>query len=182
MRIQKRRIIEKAGEIVMRLGVESLSLNTIAQELDMSKEQLSVFASKENDLFLLLFNDFENDILDLLEGFAQTKHSPQKDLQKFFTKLHSFFYQKPYYLELIFDKNIMKRDAAIIESFLRIKRVTAAYLGRLINEGKQSEVFITKQSTQSLVNGILSSFRFLMKDEQLMNEMIRKFGALQLQK
>ncbi len=157
MKIKKEIIVEKAGEIVMRSGIESLTVSTIAQELDVAEDELSVYISKDNDIILLLFNDLEN-------------------------RLYAFFHQKPYYLELVFDPSLMERADSIRESFLRIKRLAGAYLSRLINEGKNAKVFTAKQSTKSLVDGILSSFRFLMKDEQLMNEMIRKFGALKLQK
>jgi len=166
----------------MRLGIESLTITTIAHELGVDEDELSVFISKDNDLFLLLFNDLENDLMDLLEEFADKRHSPQSELQRLFTRLYAFFYQNPYYLELVFDQSLMERDVSIRESFLRIRRLAAAYLCRLINEGKKAKVFTTTQSTKSLVNGILSSFRLLMRDEQLMNEMIRKFGALKLQK
>lgn len=182
MKIKKEIIVEKAGEIVMRSGIESLTVSTIAQELDVAEDELSVFISKDNDIILLLFNDLENDLMDLLEEFAYKKHSPQLEIQRLFTRLYAFFHQKPYYLELVFDPSLMERADSIRESFLRIKRLAGAYLSRLINEGKNAKVFTAKQSTKSLVDGILSSFRFLMKDEQLMNEMIRKFGALKLQK
>lgn len=182
MKIKKRIIIEKAGEIVMRLGIESLTITTIAQELDVGKDELSVFISKDSDVFLLLFNELENELMDLLEEFAYKKHSPQLELQRLFTRLYAFFHQKPYYLELVFDECLMERADSIRESFLRIRRLAGAYLCRLINEGKKVKVFTTTQSTKLLVNGILSSFRLLMRDEQLMNEMIRKFGALKLQK
>ena len=182
MKIQKRIIIEKAGEVVMRFGIEFLTVKAIAQELDIGEDELSVFISKDSDVFLLLFNELENELMDLLEEFSDKKHSPQLELQRLFTRLYAFFHQKPYYLELVFDQGLMERADSIRESFLRIKRLAAAYLCRLINEGKKAKVFTTTQSTKSLVDGILSSFRQLMRDEQLMNEMIRKFGALKLQK
>ena len=118
MKIKKRIIIEKAGEIVMRLGIESLTITTIAQELDVGEGELSVYISKDNDIFLLLFNELENELMDLLEEFSDKKHSPQLELQRLFTRLYAFFHQKPYYLELVFDERLMERADSIRESFL----------------------------------------------------------------
>lgn len=182
MEIERKIIVEKAGDIMMRLGIASLTVTAIAQELNVEVSELPDFIENSNDVFLLLFNELENDLKNLLDAYADKKHPPQLELQRLFTALYAFFHQKPYYLELVFDQNLLERSDSIRETFSRIKILASAHLCRLINEGKATQVFTTKQSAKSLVNGILSSFRLLMRDEQLMNEMIRKYVALKFQK
>jgi len=53
-----------------------------------------------------------------------------------FKKLYFLFLQKPYYLDIIFDRNLKNRDKSIMNSFLRIRQMAENYLTDIIKQGK----------------------------------------------
>ncbi len=182
MEIERRVIIEKAGKIVEHSGTEALTVTTLVQELNVSEAELSPIIIRDEDIFLMLFHELENELNKLVGEFTHKNHPPDIRLHGLFKRLYVLFKLKPYYLSLVFDNDLMGRDGQIKKSFSRIRNIAVIYLSKLINEGKRESTFKTKQSTKSLVEGILSSFRLLMRDEQLVNEMIRKLVALRIQK
>ncbi|MDD2551336.1 MAG: hypothetical protein PHQ56_01815 [Dysgonamonadaceae bacterium] len=182
MEINKGIIIEKAGKIIDHFGTEALTVETLVQELNVSANELSHLIQKDEDIFLMLFHELEKELNQLVDEFAHKDLPPDIRLHGLFKRLYVLFKLKPYYLSIVFDDNLMVRDDRIEKSFSRIRNIAEIYLSQLIDEGKRVSTFKTKQSTRSLVEGILSSFRLLMMDEQLINAMIRKLVALGLEK
>lgn len=182
MEIDKRTIIENAGKIIDQFGTEALTVTTLIQELNVSENELSHLIQKEEDVFLMLFHELEEELNKLVDEFAHKNLPPDIRLHGLFKRLYVLFKLKPYYLSIVFDDNLMVGDDRIEKSFLRIRTIAEMYLSKLINEGKKESIFETKQSTKSLVEGILSSFRLLMRDEQLINVMVRNLVALGHQK
>ena len=88
--------------------------------------------------------------------------------------------QKPYYLDIIFDKKLKNRDESIKNSFLRIRNTAENYLTSVINKGKNENSFKTTISTKVLVSKILSGFRHFMKDEQRIHEVILEMKTLKI--
>ncbi len=182
MEIEKRTIIEKASKIVEHSGTEALTISTLVLELDVGEDELSDIIAKDEDIFLMLFHELENELHDLMGEFTDKNQPPDTRLHGLFKRLYILFKVKPFYLSIIFDDRLMSRNEQIKRSLARIRHSAVIYLCKIINEGKRANAFKTKQTTKSLVESILSSFRFLMRDEQLINEMIRKLVALRLQK
>lgn len=182
MEIDKRTIIEKAGKIIDHSGTEALSVTTLVQELNVSKKELSPLILKDEDIFLMLFHELERELNKLVDEFDHKNLPPDIRLHGLFKQLYVLFKLKPFYLSIVLDNNLMGRDDQIKKSFSQIRNTAMIYLSKLIDDGKREDTFKTKQSTKSLVEGILSSFRLLMSDEQLVNEMIRKMVALKHQK
>ncbi len=182
MKTEKIAIIETAGKIVEHSGTKALTIKNLARELKVSDQKLSSLINNDEDLFLLIIQELESEVNDLLCQFSQNNVQPEKRLEDLFKHLYVLFKHKPYYLSIIFDDPLIKENERIRNAILSIRKKAALFLCQLINRGKKENTFKTKQSTKSLVNGILSSFRLLMRDEELINEMVRKLMALRLQK
>ncbi|MGB3342773.1 MAG: hypothetical protein WBA61_02560 [Aequorivita sp.] len=178
MEIDKKTIIENAGKIIEHSGTEALTVTTLLQELNVSENELSHIIQKDEDIFLILFNGLEQELSKLVDEFTHKNLSPDIKLQELFKRLYTLFKLKPFFLSIVFDDNLMARHDQMKKSFARIRNIAEIYLCKLIDEGKADSTFKIKQSTQLLVDGILSSFQLLMKDEQIINEMIRKLVAL----
>lgn len=181
MKIDKTTIIETAGKIIDHSGTEALTIRTLIQELNVSENDLSHLIQKDEDIFLILFHELEKVLNKLVNEFTHKDLPPDIKLQGLFKRLSVLFKQKPFFLSIIFDNNLMERDDQIKMSFARIRDFAVVYLCKLIDEGKGDSTFKTKKYTQSLVEGILSSFQLLMRDEQIINEMIRKLVALRIE-
>lgn len=178
METTKNVIIEKAAQIIMKTGIESLTIHNLAAEMDLKENQLYNQLTKDDDILLILLYGFEADIIEFVKELASKGVTPEAELELFFNALYFYFQQKPYYLSLIFDKNLMKRDESIKKAVLRIKRVAEDYLTDVINNGKKQNIFKINEPIRLLVNRILSGFRFQMKDEHLLNNMILELKKL----
>jgi AcrR family transcriptional regulator len=182
MEAEKTAIIEKAGKIVEHSGTKALTIKNLARELKVSEQNLSSHLKNDEDIFLFLLQELEKEVNDLLGKFSQNKEHTQNRLEYLFKHLYVLFKHKPYYLSIIFDDPLIKENERIRKAILRIRKKAALFLCQLINQGKKENTFKSKQSTKSLVNGILSSFRLMMRDEELINEMVRKIVDLRLRK
>ena len=182
METEKIAIIEKAGKIVEHSGTKALTKKNLARALEVSEQHLSSLIKNDEDIFLLIIQELEHDVKDFMGQFSQDKVPTENRLEDLFKHLYGLFKRKPYYLSIIFDDPLIKESQPIRNAILRIRKEAALFLCQLINKGKKDHTFKTKQSTKSLVNGILSGFRLLMRDEELINEMVRKLMALRLQK
>lgn len=178
METQKNLIIEKAADIIMNSGVQELTIYNLANKLNIEENQLFKQFTNIDDVLMMLLLDFETDINNITAGFSRTTETPDTELKILFKKLYSLFLQKPYYLNIIFYKNLKERDENLTKSFIRIRNKAENYLCSVINEGKNENIFKTSVPTKILVGKILSSFRIFMKDEQRINEMILEMKAL----
>lgn len=182
MKTQENKIIEKAAGIIMNSGVKELTVHNLADKLQIKESELYQQLTKDDDILLILLLSFESDMVQFLSGMEQSSDSPENKLKIIFKKLYSLFLQKPYYLDIIFDKNLKNRDKSITNSFLRIRLMAENYLTDIINKGKAENTFKTKVSTSVLVTKILSDFRTFMKDEQRFHEIILEMKKLQTSK
>ncbi len=178
MKPKKTEIIEKAARIILDTGLETLTVSNLATELEINESQLYRQLTKDDDIVLILLLGFETDIIQAVKELANIVHSPETKLKLLFKRIYLLFLQKPYYLSIIFDKNLKERDESIKKSFARIKNVAESYLTLIIDKGKNEYIFKTKVPARILVDQILSSFRILMQDEQRVNEMVLELKTL----
>jgi AcrR family transcriptional regulator len=171
-------IIEKAAQIVMKSGLEGLTVRNLATELEVKDNQLYKQITKDDDILQILLFGFEADIIEFIKELDNKDAQPETELKLLFKGLYFLFLQKPYYLAIIFDKSLKNRGENIKHSFLRIKSIAEQYLAGVINKGKKQNTFKTNEPTKLLVNRILSEFRIFMKDEQRLNEMILELKTM----
>lgn len=182
MEIKKTEIIEKATQIIINKGLEALTISNLANELKIDKKGLNHLFVKDDDILLMLFECFENELKEFIQELSNNSETPEKEFKSLFKILYNLFLQKPYYLSIIFDTSLMNRDKSIKMSILQIKNIAENYLTTLIDTGKQNNTFKTKVPTKLLVGKMLSEFRMLMQDEQYVNEMIMGLKSLKKSK
>ena len=173
-------IIDKAARIILNTGLEALTIHNLAKELNVKEHRFNSQLLKDEDIILILLLAFETDFNEFVKEIETKKVNSESELKLFFKGLYFLFLQKPYYLSLIFDKSLMKRDENIKKAFLRIKRIAEEYLSVVINNGKKQNTFKTNESTKFLINRILPGFRIFMKDEQRLNEMMLELKTLKI--
>lgn len=178
MKIKTTYIIEKSALIIMNTGIENLTIQNLAADLNIDKKELYDLFSKDEDILVKIFNSFENELKEFIQEISKHSENPAKEFNAFFKSLYNLFLKKPYYLSIIFDKRLNKRDDQIKKSILQMRDIIENYLTELIDSGKKHNSFKTKTSTTVLVNTILIEFKQLMKDEQYLNEMIHELRIL----
>lgn len=182
METQQNEIIEKAAGIIMNSGIDELTVHNLAGKLELEDNQLYQQLKKDDDILLILLLRFESDMVDLLKGTKNSSETPENELKILFKKLYFLFLQKPYYLDLIFDKKLKDRDESIRNSLLRIREMAENYLTEIINKGKSENNFKTTVATKVLANKILAGFRIYMKDEQRFHEVILEMKKIKTSK
>ncbi|MFO7829734.1 MAG: hypothetical protein R6V23_14010 [Bacteroidales bacterium] len=182
MEFKMNEITEKAAQIIMNSGVEHLTIHHLANELIIDKKELYHLFSNDDDILLMMFNGFENDLKEFIYELSNNGEAPEKEFKSFFKSLYNVFLQKPYYLSIIFDKGLKKRDERIKNSIFRMKDIVENYLTKLIDTGKKNNTFKTKLPTKVLEGKMLVEFRMLMRDEQYLNEMILQMETLKKSK
>lgn len=165
-------IIDKAAQIIINSGLEALTIPNLEMEMGVDKDQLQNQFTKDDDILLELLVCFETELNAIVQEITNKVTLPETRLQLLFKELHSLFLLKPYYLPIIFDKALAKRDYTIQMSIRRIINIAETYLSTLIDAGKRDHTFNTRVSTKLLVNSLLFRFRMFMKDEQLVYDMI----------
>ena len=174
-------IIDKAARIIMNSGLGALTIPNLEKELGAGKNQLNNQLTKDDDILLVLLVCFETELNAIIQEINNKGIVPETELQLLFKRLYTLFLLKPYYMSIIFDKNLAKRDDAIKMSIQRIINIAKTYLSTVIDAGKTAHTFKAKVSTKLLVNQILSRFRIFMKDEQHVHEMILELKNLKNQ-
>jgi hypothetical protein len=101
-------IIEKAAGIIMNTGLEALTIHNLAAELKVKDSQLYNQLTRDDDILLMLLLGFETDIIEFVKELANKGVTPESELKLLFNGLYFLFLQKPYYLSLIFDKNLKR--------------------------------------------------------------------------
>lgn len=178
METEKNEIIDKITQIIMNDGLEALTIHNLATELKIGENHLYNRFPKDDDILLMMLNCFEKELKQIIHEFSNYSETTEKEFKFLFKSLYNLFLQKPYYLSIIFDKSLSKRDESIKKAIFRIKNIAEIYLTTLINNGKKDNTFKTKVPTSLLVRKMLSEFRLLMKDEQYINEMIIELKTL----
>lgn len=171
-------IIDKAARIIMNSGLESLTILNLEKEVGVDRNQLDNQLTKDDDILLVLLVNFEAELNGVFQEITNKGILPEAELQLLFKSLYSLFLLKPYYLSVIFDKNLAERDNTIKISIQRIRHVAETYLSKIIDAGKKDQTFKTRVSSKLVVRKILIGFRMLMKDEQLVHEMILELKNL----
>ena len=172
MEVNKKEITEKSIDIIKNLGIEALTIHNLASAMQMDLKEFHKIFSTDEEILLLIFKSFEDDLKDFIQEISNQSETPAKEFDTFFKSLYNVFLQKPYYLSIIFDKRLKERNKNIRKSIIHMKNTIEDYLTNLVESGKKNNTFKTNTSTSLLVNKMLTEFRLLMKDEQYINEMI----------
>lgn len=144
MEIKKSAIIEKAAKIITSSGIEYLSIPNLAQDLGVDKRKLKNQFTHDDDILVLLLLSFESEFKKITDDFSTQELDPELELKLVFKQIYALFMKKPYYLSIIFDKNLIKRENNVKLAIIRIKNSVSKYLTTLINAGKFSIPFNRK--------------------------------------
>lgn len=171
-------IMKKAKEIITNEGVSALSIQNMAFELNIDEEQLYHQFGSNDGIILSILNEFEKEIDEYIIQFSISLESAETELKLLFKRLYFIFLQNPFYLSIILDSTLIKRNDEIRKSMFRIRSMAENYLETLINKGKMENTYKTKVPTKLIVSKLLSEFRLFMRDEQLLNEMVLELKSL----
>mgnify|MGYP003963510619 FL=1 len=178
MEIDNTIILTKSCEIIMNEGFSALTIHRLAIESGLSEDLLSKQFENDEDILQLILIDFESQIKEFVQQFANNNEPPEIELKLLFKRLYFLFLQKPSYLAIINNISLHDRNASIRKSLSRIRTIAENHLSSIIKKGKMKNTFKTTVPNKTLVKKILSGFKLFMKDEQLLNNMVLELKSL----
>ena len=171
-------IIAQVGKIIIESGIESLSPEKIARDLNIDQLSLPCHCETTEEILLTMLESLESELNQLVNTAKQKKFSSEKELNYLFKSLYSLFSAKPYYLTIVFSAELLNKSPEIQNLLLKIKLGAKRYLLQIINHGKEDKVFKSKRTAKSLAVRILGSFRLLVNQQQLVNKMVREIRVI----
>ncbi len=175
----EKRMIETSGKLLAENGPGSFTLDVLSKQPEMQGFDIFTLVRNEEEVYEQLLLQLEKELKQLVGKISSNQDSPAEEFEMLFKQLHRLFKQKPYYLTVIFDKDLRHQYSSADQIISRIKGVAKKYLADLIDRGKVQKVFTIDRETKILVKEILGSFQALMNDMQLADKMMRDLKKYQ---
>jgi len=171
--------IEKsAGAIIDELGINALTIDALALQMGIPKNELLTYLKNDDDILKFLALRLGNEIQQLIHNLVARHHEPEKELSDLFIGLDDFYNRKSYFLELMFADVIHKNNSAVQTIIFGIRKTVGNYLTQIIEQGKKTGVFKSHLATRLEVEAILNRFRFFMSDMPMTHKMIMDLKML----
>jgi len=119
--------INKASRrLIIESETEGFSLEKLPKQPEIIGFDLFALFRKNEDVFGKRLLTLERELEELIDGISSGQDSPADEFEKLFKQLHRLFKQKPYYLTVIFDKDLRRlySDADNIISRIKSMSVT----------------------------------------------------------
>ena len=169
----EKKMIESSGKLRAENGTGSFTPDALSKQSGMQVFDIFTLVRKEEEVFEQLLLQLEKDLTAIVNDISAKKNSPATEFEMLFKKVHRLFKQKPYYLTLIFDKDLRHHYSGADKIVSRIKSMAKKYLAGIIDRGKEQKIFTINTETKILVKKILSSFQALMNNIQLADKLMR---------
>ncbi|MCA1758211.1 MAG: hypothetical protein LC658_00435 [Bacteroidales bacterium] len=168
----EKQIMEASGRLLAEDGPGTFSLEKLSKQPEMKGFDIFTLVRNEEQIFEQLILQLEKDLTTIVDEISG-QDDPTLEFEMLFKQLHRLFKQKPYYLTVIFDKDLRRQYRGAEAIISRIKGVAKSYLAGLIDRGKAQKIFTINTKTKVLVKEILGSFQALMNDIHLTDKMVR---------
>jgi len=169
----EKQIIEATGKLLAESEPAEFTLEKLSKQPGMLEFDIFALVKNEEQIFEQLLLQLEKELTAIVNEISSNHDSPTLEFEMLFKQLHRLFKQKPYYLTVIFDTDLLRQYSGAVKVITRIKGVAKRYLTELIDRGKTQKVFTINTATKILVKEILDSFQALMSDIQLTDKMVR---------
>jgi AcrR family transcriptional regulator len=176
----EKQIIEASGRLLTEDDPAAFTLEKLSNSPGLKGFDVFTLVKNEEQIFEQLLLQLEKELTAMVDEITSGQDDPALEFEMLFKRLHQLFKQKPYYLTVIFDKDLRQQYSGADQNISRIKSVAREYLAGLIDRGKAQKVFTIDTKTKILVKEILGSFQALMNDIQLTSKMIRDLKKYQL--
>lgn len=172
MIVYKKMVEQVSGLIIEDEGLDALTIARVAKELNLDENYLLQQFGSVDDILVMLLESFENELHEFIKEISGKEEAPETAFKLLFKRLYFLFLQRPYYLAVIFNKSLTRKNDKISVVVLRLKRLAKSYLIGIIDEGKRLQDFKTPLPSEKWADQILSEFRLFMENEQRVNELV----------
>lgn len=165
--------IEKdAGVIIYKDGLSALTVNSLARQMKIAKEELLNYFKRDEDILIFLAQRLEQELRILSINIAIENFSPEEEFDDFFKSLYDYFNKKSYFLNLMFADTFPVDDYSASKILFKIKEGLRNRLTQIIEKGKEAKVFNSDVNSIQKAQAIMNSFRVFMSDIPPTHKMI----------
>lgn len=155
-------IIEAAGEILTRYGVNGLTTKSLAAKIGFSESALYRHFSGKEEIILTMLHYLAEDLDMRLGQVSGSVPDPEKKLTAIFNSQFEFFTKNPHFLIAMLSDGLYKASPAINQAISQIMNTAMRHLIPVVVLGQQQSVFTPSLPAESLCHIIMGSFRLLM--------------------
>ncbi len=152
-------IIEAAGEILTKSGVNGLTTKNLAARIGFSESALYRHFKSKEEIILTMLLYLAEDMDIRLRLAVKVDNDPKKKLQALFNSQFDFFQKNPHFLIALLSDGLFEESAAINKAIMRIMETAMKQLIPIIEQGQQQRVFNPDLSSEAMCHFIMGSFR-----------------------
>ena len=118
----EKRFLDASGRLLAENGPGAFTLDVLSKQPEMQGFDIFTLVRKEEEVFEQLLFQLEKELKELVDGISSGRDSPVEEFEMLFKQLHRLFKQKPYYLTLVFDKDLRRQHSGANQIISQIGR------------------------------------------------------------
>lgn len=162
-------IIEAAGKILTRSGINGLTIKNLALEMGFTEGAVYRHFKSKEDMILKMLEFLATNMNERLSELPLKGLQPDQKIQLLFKNQMEFFTKKPYFVVVVFSDGLMEDSQSVNEKVLGIMAVKIRHLLPIVLEGQLKGFFTREISAEDLAQIIMGSFRLQMYRWRSMN-------------
>jgi len=152
-------IIEAAGEILTKSGVNGLTTKNLAALIGFSESALYRHFKSKEEIILTMLLYLAEDMDIRLRLVVKVDNDPKKKLNALFNSQFDFFQKNPHFLIAMLSDGLFEESAAINKAIKKIMETAMKQLLPIIELGQQQHIFNRDLTAEALCHFIMGSFR-----------------------
>ena len=162
-------IIEVSGKILIEKGIKGLTTKTVASEMNFSESAIYRHFKSKEEILIALLSLLKQNMNKRLTAEIKPQNTAAENFKAVFTSRFNYFKKNPHFVVAVLSDGLLDESEEIKTIILQLMQNKMQLLAQILEQGKQTNEFTTKISTEDLLPIILGSFRFQMLKWKLSN-------------
>lgn len=161
-------IIEVAGRLLTRSGINGLTIKNLANEMSFSEGAIYRHFKNKEEIILTLLRYLHENMRKIFEEIPPSGDF-EKDLPALFSKLACYFKENPYYVVAVFSEGLMDESVEINKQILQLISTLMKHVKLVVEQGQEKQAIIGSVAPEEIMQIIIPSFRYQMFKWKLSN-------------
>lgn len=154
-------IIEVAGKLLTRSGINGLTIKNLAYEMNFSEGAIYRHFKNKEEIILTLLRYLHENVREILRK-APEEDDFEEALTSLFVKLARYFKENPYYVVAVFSEGLMDESARVSEKIMVLIGTLMTHVQLIVQEGQKRNQIVNSIDAKQIAHIITPSFRHQM--------------------
>lgn len=154
-------IIEVAGKLLTRSGINGLTIKNLAYEMNFSEGAIYRHFKNKEEIILTLLHYLHENVLEILRRVPKNVDF-EEELSSLFIQLARYFKENPYYVVAVFSEGLMDESARVSEKIMVLIGTLMTHLQLIVQEGQKRNQIVNSIDAKQIAHIITPSFRHQM--------------------